>query len=133
MQAIKSLATYLIATGLTIFLFPADHAFGGTAVGEILPLGDSITDGVAGTGGGYRARLHLLLSNAGDLFNIIGSATNNSTASLTASGQHYHEGHSGYRIDQIEGNLTGLVSPRQHLIAVMADIGLTGLVTPDGR
>ena len=80
------------------------------AIGEILPLGDSITDGVGGTGGGYRARLHLLLNNAGDAFNFVGSATNNSTPALINSGQHYHEGHSGYRIDQIEGNLTGLVS-----------------------
>ena len=80
------------------------------AIGEILPLGDSITDGLGGTGGGYRARLHLLLNNAGDSFNFVGSATNNSTPALINSGQHYHEGHSGYRIDQIEGNLTGLVS-----------------------
>jgi hypothetical protein len=110
MQAMKSLATYLIATGLAVFLTPAQHAPARTAVGEILPLGDSITDGEAGTGGGYRARLHLLLNNSGDAFNLVGSATNNSTAALTASGQHHHEGHSGYRIDQIQGNLTGYVS-----------------------
>ena len=41
---------------------------------------------------------------------LVGSATNNSTAALTGSGQHHHEGHSGYRIDQIDGNLIGLVS-----------------------
>ena len=79
------------------------------AVGEILPLGDSITDGWT-VPGGYRARLYLLLSNAGDSFNFVGSATNNSTPALSGSDQHYHEGHSGYRIDQIEGDLTGLVS-----------------------
>jgi lysophospholipase L1-like esterase len=80
------------------------------AIGEILPLGDSITEGFGGTGGGYRARLHLLLNNAGDSFNLVGSLTSNSTPALVASDQHYHEGHSGFRIDQIEGDLTGLVS-----------------------
>ena len=93
-----------------MFLIPIHHASSATAIGEILPLGDSITDGLGGTGGGYRARLHLLLNNAGDSFRMVGSATNNSTAALTGSGQHHHEGHSGYRIDQIEGNLIGLVS-----------------------
>jgi hypothetical protein len=41
---------------------------------------------------------------------MVGSATNDSTTALTSSGQHHHEGHSGYRIDQIEGNLIGEVS-----------------------
>ena len=104
-----SFATFLVSIGLAAFLF-LPHAAGAMAVGEILPLGDSITNGPGGTGGGYRARLHLLLNNAGDSFNFVGSATNNSTPALINSGQHYHEGHSGYRIDQIEGNLTGLVS-----------------------
>ena len=104
-----SFATLLVSIGLAAFLF-LPHAARAMAVGEILPLGDSITDGLGGTGGGYRARLHLLLNNAGDAFNFVGSATNNSTPALINSGQHYHEGHSGYRIDQIEGNLTGLVS-----------------------
>ena len=93
-----------------MFLIPIHQAPSATAIGEILPLGDSITDGLGGTGGGYRARLHLLLNNVGDSFRMVGSATNDSTAVLTGSGQHRHEGHSGYRIDQIEGNLIGLVS-----------------------
>ena len=102
-------ATLLVSIGLAAFL-SLPHAARAMAIGEILPLGDSITEGVGGTGGGYRARLHLLLNNAGDSFNFVGSATNNSTPALINSGQHYHEGHSGYRIDQIEGDLTGLVS-----------------------
>lgn len=109
MRAILSLATYLFVVGLGIFMNPCPHAFGATAIGEILPLGDSITDGWT-VAGGYRAQLYSLLSNAGDSFNFVGSSTNNSTAALTAAGQQHHEGHSGYRIDQIDGNLTGLVS-----------------------
>jgi len=103
--SVVSLAT----ASLVILLLLVAPSFG-MAVGEILPLGDSITDGLGGTGGGYRDRLHLLLNNAGDSFNLVGSATDNATAALLASDQHYHEGHSGYRIDQIEGNLTGIVS-----------------------
>ncbi len=110
MRVIKLLATYLFVIGLAVFLPDSHRAFGATAIGEILPFGDSITDGMAGTGGGYRAQLYFLLTNAGDTFNLVGSATNNSTAALTAAGQNHHEGHSGYRIDQIDGNLTGLVS-----------------------
>lgn len=104
------LFTYWVATALATFLIPIHEASSATAIGEILPLGDSITDGVGGTGGGYRARLYLLLNNAGDQFKFVGSATNNSTAALSAAGQNHHEGHSGYRIDQIDGDLTGLVS-----------------------
>ena len=98
-----------IVTVLVMFLFPIHEACRAMAIGEVLPLGDSITDGFATTGG-YRARLNLLLNNNGDVFKFIGSATNNSTAALTAAGQEHHEGHTGYRIDQIDGNLTGLVS-----------------------
>jgi hypothetical protein len=103
-------STYGVATLVALFLIPIYRAGSETTIGELLPLGDSITDGLRGTGGGYRARLHLLLNNAGDSFRMVGSATNNSTTALTSSGQHHHEGHSGYRIDQIEGNLIGEVS-----------------------
>jgi GDSL-like lipase/acylhydrolase family protein/dockerin type I repeat protein len=102
--------TYGIAALVALLLIPIDRAASAVPIGEILPLGDSITDGLRGTGGGYRARLYLLLNNAGDSFRMVGSATNNSTTALTSSGQYHHEGHSGYRIDQIEGNLIGEVS-----------------------
>ncbi|HSS95664.1 MAG TPA: GDSL-type esterase/lipase family protein [Terriglobales bacterium] len=103
-------SNYWFAMMLALFLIPSYQASSAAALGEILPLGDSITDGLGGTGGGYRARLFLLLNNAGDLFRLVGSSTTNSTATLSANGQNHHEGHSGYRIDQIEGNLTGFVS-----------------------
>jgi hypothetical protein len=102
--------SYSVATLMAMFLIPVHQTVSATAIGEILPLGDSITDGLAGTGGGYRARLCLLLNNAGDSFKMVGSATNNSTPELGSSDQHHHEGHSAYRIDQIEGNLVGEVS-----------------------
>ena len=110
MRALISWVTHLfLVIGVPVFCYPSHRALGAAAIGEILPLGDSITDGWT-VAAGYRAPLYSLLTNAGDTFNFIGSSTNNSTAALTAAGQEHHEGHSGYRIDQVDGNLTGLVS-----------------------
>lgn len=63
---------------------------------KIMPLGDSITDGVGGTNAGYRGTLNTLLNNAGITHQFVGSATDN-PGSLPADQQH-HEGHSGYTI-----------------------------------
>lgn len=65
---------------------------------KIMPLGDSITYG-QGSAGGYRAPLYKLLANANYNVNFIGSQTDNAPAWLP---QTNHEGHSGYRIDQIQ-------------------------------
>lgn len=73
---------------------------------NIMPLGDSITDGVgSAAGGGYRAPLYTDLQNAGYSSTFVGSATDN-PGPLPASQQH-HEGHPGYRVDQIANNLDG--------------------------
>ncbi len=69
-----------------------------------MPLGDSITDGVP-VAGGYRTQLFNDLSGASRSFNFIGSATDNNSTTLINAGQIHHEGHSGFRIDQIAGNL----------------------------
>jgi len=71
-----------------------------------MPLGDSITDGYQLTGG-YRTQLYKRLTNSGAIFTFVGSSSNNASAPLTASGQIRHEGHSGYRTDQIYNNLLG--------------------------
>lgn len=71
---------------------------------QIMCLGDSITYG-AGAEGGYRNRLYSNLNNAGVSFTFVGSATDNPSPLLTSAGQSKHEGHSGYTIQQIEGNL----------------------------
>ena len=63
---------------------------------KIMPLGDSITDGVGGSNAGYRGPLNMLLNNAGIAHQFVGSATDN-VGSLPADQQH-HEGHSGYTI-----------------------------------
>jgi lysophospholipase L1-like esterase len=73
---------------------------------KIMPLGDSITYG-QGAAGGYRAPLYQLL--AGTNFNVkfVGSQKNNPTSWLPSTD---HEGHSGYRIDQITSGFLGWVS-----------------------
>src|SRR5262245_50352644 len=73
----------------------------------IMPLGDSITYGLGGTPGGYRDRLYTDLQNAGFSFTFVGSSTENPSRLLSQAGQTHHEGHSGFRIDQIANNLDG--------------------------
>jgi GDSL-like Lipase/Acylhydrolase family len=68
----------------------------------ILPLGDSITDGYS-TPGGYRTKLY---NDMGGMLKYAGSQVNGPT-SLP---DRHNEGHSGYRIDQIDGDINGLVS-----------------------
>lgn len=64
------------------------------AVIKIMPLGDSITDG--GSYGGYRHLLYRLLAHDGIDFTFVGSLNSGDVPDA------HHEGHSGWRIDQIE-------------------------------
>ncbi|WP_197528685.1 GDSL-type esterase/lipase family protein [Aeoliella mucimassa] len=77
---------------------------------SVLPLGDSIT---AGNGfGGYRAQLGTDLTSQGHTFHLLGSQVmqdgGETSAALRApyDGLH-HEGHGGWRIDQLDANLNG--------------------------
>ena len=67
---------------------------------EILPLGDSLTRG-DNVVGGYRTELYHDLTRAGYSVQFDGSSPFN----LDPSFPDHHEGHSGYRIDQIAANL----------------------------
>lgn len=69
---------------------------------RVMPLGDSITDGVP-AGGGYRVGLWQRFTAGGYQVDFVGSQSNG-PATL---GDHDHEGHSGWRIDQIDANITG--------------------------
>lgn len=71
---------------------------------EIMPLGDSITEG-AGVAGGYRTELQQRLTAAGVNFEFVGSQVSNPSTALGATGRVTHEGHSGYRIDQVSAGL----------------------------
>lgn len=74
----------------------------------IMPMGDSITVGIdfqTNAQGGYRDPLQTGLNAVGISFNFMGVATNKTTPALTAAGNQFHNGYSGYRIDQLTANL----------------------------
>jgi lysophospholipase L1-like esterase len=80
---------------------------GGT---RVMPLGDSITDGVGFPGGGgYRVGLWQRLAQNGYTTDFVGSGFNG-PGNL---GDHDHEGHSGWRIDQIDASIVGWVRTYQ--------------------
>lgn len=69
-----------------------------------MPLGDSLTYGVAQTSvqGGYRNRLYTALTAAGFNVDFVGNLSDTSNLSLPDVN---HEGHPAYRIDQIQANI----------------------------
>src|SRR5688500_2223066 len=71
---------------------------------NILPLGDSITY-VSPVAGGYREPLQEHLQTAGNVFQVRGKQNANATPALIAAGQANHEGHNGYRVEEIAANL----------------------------
>jgi len=83
---------------------------------RVMPLGDSITDGFT-VPGGYRIDLWRKLVAGGYTADFVGSMSNG-PGSL---GDHDHEGHSGWRIDQIDANIVNWVrtyTPRTILLHI---------------
>ncbi|MFI7598142.1 RICIN domain-containing protein [Actinoplanes sp. NPDC049681] len=94
---------------------PAEAAESNGGV-RIMPLGASITDGF-NVPGGYRIKMWELFTDAGYRVDFVGSGANG-PASL---GDHDHEGHSGWRIDQIDASIAGWLrtyAPRTVLLHV---------------
>jgi lysophospholipase L1-like esterase/predicted esterase len=78
---------------------------------KIMPLGDSLTYGTGATAqGGYRQPLWNLFQ-AGPMSNVdfVGSQTDPAAGSFDRD----HEGHPGYRIDEIDGGIVGWLSSGQ--------------------
>jgi lysophospholipase L1-like esterase len=85
---------------------------------RIYPLGDSITVGVTGVDnnlgleaispGGYRAPLDSMLSGDDIWHQFVGTSQLNHTPNMSMRGQQWHDGHGGYRIDQVMTDLTGV-------------------------
>jgi lysophospholipase L1-like esterase len=83
---------------------------------RIMPLGDSITEGTQ-VPGGYRIGLWQRLSAGGYRDDFVGTQFNGPAA----LGDHDHEGHPGWRIDQIDANIAGWLStagPRTVLLHI---------------
>ncbi|MBN2535039.1 MAG: hypothetical protein JXB88_19315 [Spirochaetales bacterium] len=74
----------------------------GSTITKIIPLGDSITDGLV-VPGGYRIKLWSSIQNLGATIDFVGSQSNGPSE----LGDKDHEGHSGWRIDQIDSNING--------------------------
>ncbi|HEV2329176.1 MAG TPA: SGNH/GDSL hydrolase family protein [Verrucomicrobiae bacterium] len=89
-----SLLSVLIGLPVTLMVAPCVL---GVDLGNIWPLGDSITYG-AGHADGYRETLYTNLFARGCSFKFIGTVDSNSTKLLSAAGQSRHDGHSGYTI-----------------------------------
>ncbi len=66
----------------------------------VMPLGDSITDGLV-VPGGYRIKLWKNITNNGLKVDFAGSLSNGPSE----LGDKNHEGHSGWRIDQLDTNI----------------------------
>ncbi len=79
---------------------------GAAAPVRIMPLGDSLTSGytVPTYLSGYRERLVTLLTTAGYNVDYVGTQLDTSNPALPSPNQD-HEGHPGWRIDQIDANI----------------------------
>ena len=98
-----ALAVALAATGSVAGTGVASAESNGGV--RVMPLGDSITEGTQ-VPGGYRIGLWQRLAAGGHLTDFVGSLSNG-PAEL---GDHDHEGHSGWRIDQLDANITGWIA-----------------------
>ncbi|MFC7531776.1 ricin-type beta-trefoil lectin domain protein [Actinoplanes sp. GCM10030250] len=109
----------VLATALTLIgAVPPTGASAAESNGgvRVMPLGDSITEGTQ-VPGGYRTGLWQRVSGAGYRVDFVGSQFNGPAA----LGDHDHEGHPGWRIDQIDANITGWLgstSPRTVLLHI---------------
>ncbi|MFI5934154.1 cellulose binding domain-containing protein [Actinoplanes sp. NPDC051494] len=83
---------------------------------RVMPLGDSITEGTQ-VPGGYRIGLWQRMATGGYRVDLVGSQYNG-PANL---GDHDHEGHPGWRIDQIDASMSGWLratTPRTVLLHI---------------
>jgi hypothetical protein len=88
----------------------------------ILPLGDSITEGCCTAPmGGYRIELfHQTLLNKKKI-DFVGSASNGPNTVDNVTFPKKHEGHGGYKISGIQGNITNsaLTNYKPHIVLLM--------------
>ena len=90
---------------------PAMGALSPAPVLRVWPLGDSITLGASSPSwvpGGYRAPLDEILASAKVAHQFVGTTVLNSSPTLDTDGEAWHDGHGGYRIDQVLSDLDGV-------------------------
>jgi lysophospholipase L1-like esterase len=104
----------VVAAALVPHVAPAQAESNGGV--RVMPLGDSITDGF-NVPGGYRIDLWRQFVAGGYTIDFVGSQFNG-PAGL---GDHDHQGHSGWRIDQIDANVVNWLratTPRTVLLHI---------------
>jgi len=102
-QALNATQISVLGTNPPPVITPAPTPTPGLNVThKIMPLGDSITDGIP-VAGGYRIKLWANVEGIGKKIDFVGSLSNG-PASLPDKN---HEGHSGWRIDQLDTNING--------------------------
>src|SRR5690242_18073375 len=99
-----ALVAFLLVAGAVTGAGRAAYAESNGGV-RVMPLGDSITDGLT-VPGGYRIGLWQRFTNDRYRVDFVGSLSNGPGT----LGDHDHEGHSGWRIDQIDANIAGWLS-----------------------
>lgn len=108
------LGALVVAAGIVV---PAAGAAAESNGGvRVMPLGDSITEGTQ-VPGGYRIGLWQRMAGAGYRVDLVGTQFNGPAA----LGDHDHEGHPGWRIDQIDANINGWLgstTPRTVLLHI---------------
>jgi lysophospholipase L1-like esterase len=95
--ALASLVLALLTTTATTAQAGTTESNGGV---KVMPLGDSITDGIT-VPGGYRIDLWNKFVTGGYKVDFVGSLSNGPSS----LGDHDHEGHSGWTIAQIDQNV----------------------------
>jgi lysophospholipase L1-like esterase len=115
--------TWLAATAATLLAVAATLVLNvGAASAEsnggvrVMPLGDSITEGTQ-VPGGFRIGLWQRLTTNRYTVDLVGSQFNGPST----LGDHDHEGHPGWRIDQIDANIVGWLNtfnPRTVLLHI---------------
>jgi lysophospholipase L1-like esterase len=91
-------AALAVLAGATLYSSPAVAESNGGV--RVMPLGDSITDGVPAAGG-YRIGLWQRFTAGNFRVDFVGTLSNGPST----LGDHDHEGHSGWRIDMIDANI----------------------------
>ena len=112
---LSAVATFAVVAGmLGVAINPADAESNGGV--RVMPLGDSITEGTQ-VPGGYRIGLWQRLAAAKYRIDLVGSQFNGPSN----LGDHDHQGHPGWRIDQIDGSINGWLrntTPRTVLLHI---------------
>jgi lysophospholipase L1-like esterase len=117
-----------VAAAVLAYVGPAASAESNGGV-RVMPLGDSITDGF-NVPGGYRTGLWQRFAPAGLTVDFVGTQFNG-PANL---GDHDHEGHSGWRIDQLDANIVSWVqstTPRTVLLHIGTNDVIQNLNLPN--